>query len=60
MTPVRQEPAAHPSRVKHSITEPLRFQFGPVVQEEMPLKDFLSRALAVPLFSGPEPFAQFW
>ena len=27
------------------------FEFDPVVQEEMSLKDILSRALAAPLFS---------
>ena len=38
------------------------FEFEPVVQKEMTLKDmsFLSRALAAPLFSGVEPFVQFW
>ena len=30
-------------------------KFGPVVQEEMSFKDFLSKALAAPLFSGLEP-----
>ena len=36
------------------------FVFGPVVQEEMSLNQFLSRALAVPLFRGGELFVQFW
>ena len=36
------------------------FEFGPVVQEEMSIKDFLSRALAAPFYSKVKPFAQFW
>ena len=35
------------------------FEFGPVVQEELPLKHLLPRALLAALFSGPEPFVQF-
>ena len=35
------------------------FEFGPVVQEEMLIKEFLSRDLAALLFSGTEPFVQF-
>ena len=37
------------------------FKFGSVVQEEMPFKGiFLSGAPAALLFSGAEPFVQFW
>ena len=31
-----------------------------LVQEEMSLKDVLSRALTVPLFGGAKPFVQMW
>ena len=37
------------------------FEFGPVVQEEKSFKRyFLSGALVALLFSGVEPFMQFW
>ena len=88
VTPVRLDPAALPSRVKHSTTEPLHslpfcsvernhlcnfikefmrnnsvklFKFGPVVQEEMSLKDIsYLELLQPPLFGRAEPFVLFW
>ena len=37
------------------------FEFGPVVQEEMLFsRYFLSGALEALLFSGAQPFVQFW
>ena len=53
VTPVRLEPVALRSQVKHSTTEPLRshFKFEPVVQEEMSLKDISYLELWQPLCS---------
>ena len=36
----------------------IHVKFGPVVQQEMSFKDI--SYLATPLFSGLEPFVQFW
>ena len=44
-----------------NISVKLFFDFRTVVMEEMLFKRyFLSRALAALLFSGAEPFMQFW